>query len=102
MTDPSLAALSDTFFSLAVALYSLAVVAFCAELAFGGKHAPARSRELVGAGGGAVPTGSDAGTTTEPVKARRVGTAAMVLTALGAVVQAGVLVARGAATGRLP
>ena len=101
MTDPSLAALSDTFFSIAVALYSLAVVAFCAELAFGGKHAPARSRELVAAGGGGPVTGADTDAA-EPVRARRVGTAAMVLTALGAVVQAGVLVTRGAATGRLP
>ena len=33
--DPTLAGLSDTFFTITVALYSLAVVAFCAQLAFG-------------------------------------------------------------------
>ncbi len=103
MTDPSLAALSDTLFSIAVALYSLAVIAFCAELAFGGKQAPARSRELVSAraGGGAdtsLPSASDP----EPVRARRVGAIAMALTLVGAVVHAGVLVTRGLSTGRLP
>ena len=35
MIDPSLAALSDNLFTVSVVLYSLAVVAFCAELAFG-------------------------------------------------------------------
>ncbi|GAA4317169.1 c-type cytochrome biogenesis protein CcsB [Klenkia terrae] len=101
MTDESLAALSDTLFSIAVGLYSLAVVAFCAELAFGGRKAPAR--ELVAAGGGA-PVNPAAGgdVDDEPAKARRWGMVAMGLTALGALVQAGVLVTRGTATGRLP
>ena len=40
MIDESLARLSDTFFTITVVVYSLAVVAFCAELAFG---RPARS-----------------------------------------------------------
>ncbi len=52
MIDPSLASLSDSLFSVTVALYSLAVVAFCAELAFGARTAPAR--ELVAAGDGRV------------------------------------------------
>lgn len=101
MTDESLAALSDTLFSIAVGLYSLAVVAFCAELAFGGRKAPAR--ELVAAGAGA-PVNPAAGgdVDDEPAKARRWGMVAMGLTALGALVQAGVLVTRGTATGRLP
>ncbi|KQS73601.1 c-type cytochrome biogenesis protein CcsB [Modestobacter sp. Leaf380] len=102
MTDPSLAALSDTLFSIAVALYSVAVVAFCAELAFGGKKAPAVSRELVGAGGGSTTAASLPPVDEEPVKARRVGAVAMGLTLLGAVVHAGVLVTRGVATDRLP
>ena len=51
MTPDSLASLSDSLFSITVALYSLAVVAFCAQLAFGRR--PARSPELVAAGGGA-------------------------------------------------
>ena len=39
--DPSLAALSDTLFSISVGLYSLALVAFCAQLAFGRRPAVA-------------------------------------------------------------
>ena len=107
MTDESLAALSDTLFSIAVGMYSLAVVAYCAELAFGGRKAPAR--ELVAAAGGGAPvlpagTGSPATDPAddEPARARRWGLVAMGLTVLGAVVQAGVLITRGMATGRLP
>ena len=48
--DPTLAALSDHLFSVTVALYSLAVVAFCAQLAFGRRPARVRQRQLVGAG----------------------------------------------------
>jgi cytochrome c-type biogenesis protein CcsB len=97
--NESLAATSDALFSVAVGLYSLAVVAFCAELAFGRKVAPAR--ELVAAGGGPVaqaPSADDA----EPARARRWGLVAMGLTMVGALVHAGVLVTRGSATGRLP
>ncbi|SDG03083.1 c-type cytochrome biogenesis protein CcsB [Klenkia brasiliensis] len=103
MINESLAATSDTLFSVAVGLYSLAVVAFCAELAFGGRTAPAR--ELVAAGGGTVqrPVPAAAGgADDEPARARRWGMVAMALTALGALVQAGVLLTRGLATGRLP
>ena len=50
MIDESLAALSDTLFSVSVGLYSLAVVAFCAELAFG-RSVRGRSEQLVAAGG---------------------------------------------------
>lgn len=46
--DPSLAELSDRLFSIAVALYSVAVVAFSAQLAFGRRPA----RELVPTGSG--------------------------------------------------
>ena len=95
--DPSLAALSDTLFSVAVGLYSLALVAFCAQLAFGRRPA----RELVAAGG--APAEPPAGTTgPEPEPVRRWGLAAMGLTVLGALAHAGVLVARGLATDRLP
>ena len=104
MIDESLAALSDTLFSVSVGLYSLAVVAFCAELAFG-RSVRGRSEQLVAAGG--VPAqpsvGSPAaGEPVEPARARRLGLVAMVLTGLGAVAHAGVLVARGMATDRLP
>ena len=107
MTEETLAALSDTLFSIAVALYSLAVVAFCAELAFGGRQtAPARAKELVGAGAGAG-AGAEPPATAEPVpaepaKARRWGLVAVGLTAVGAALHLGVLVTRGLATDRLP
>jgi cytochrome c-type biogenesis protein CcsB len=100
--DPFLASLSDTLFSLTVGLYSLAVVAFCAELAFGGHTAPAR--DLVAAGGGRGVADQPAATQppAETPRARRVGLLAMGLTGVGALTHAGVLVTRGMATGRLP
>jgi cytochrome c-type biogenesis protein CcsB len=94
--DPSLAALSDTLFSIAIAVYSLAVVAFSAQLAFG-RRPSAAAKALVGAG---APVPGAAATEPEPV--RRWGLLAMGLTALGAVAHAGVLVTRGLATDRLP
>jgi cytochrome c-type biogenesis protein CcsB len=101
--DPSLASLSDSLFSVTVALYSLAVVAFCAELAFGARTAPDRARELVAAGDGrVVPPPAAAPEPAEPARARRVGLVAMGLTALGVLTHAGVLLTRGMAAGRLP
>jgi len=94
--DASLAALSDTFFTIGVGLYSLALVAFCAQLAFGRR--PARTPELVGGVGGGLPDRPPA----EPVQGRRWGQAALALTGLGALAQAAVLVTRGLATDRLP
>ncbi len=96
--DASLAALSNTLFSASIALYSLAVVAFCAELAFGRR--PSRTPELVGAG--AVPAGAAPPPAAEPEKGRRWGLAALALTSLGAASHAAVLVTRGMATDRLP
>ncbi|MGY1916196.1 c-type cytochrome biogenesis protein CcsB [Blastococcus sp. SYSU DS0973] len=104
MTDSSLAELSDNLFSVSVALYSVALLAFCAQLAFGRRTQ--RSRELAGVGGGpvppaarAVPAGHDA---PETAWGTRWGLLGMALTALGALAHAGVLVARGMATDRLP
>jgi cytochrome c-type biogenesis protein CcsB len=114
VTDPTLSALSDNFFSISVALYSLAVVAFCAQLAFGRRAVPAPALVAVGAGvggraGGVAldaeelpPSASPAGTAAEPAGGHRWGLAAMVLTILGALTHAAVLVTRGLATGRLP
>ena len=100
MTPDSLATLSDSLFSVSVALYSLAVVAFCAQLAFGRR--PARDRELVAAG--AVPVAGNGPVTGTPddARGRRWGSIAMAFTVLGAVAHTGVLVARGLATDRLP
>ena len=94
--DASLAALSNTFFSVSVALYSLAVVAFCAQLAFGRRP----TRELVAAG--AVPDRETPQPAAENEQGRRWGVAALALTALGAGTHAAVLVTRGLATERLP
>jgi cytochrome c-type biogenesis protein CcsB len=91
--DQPLADLSDTLFSIAVALYSVAVVAFSAQLAFGRRPA----RELVAAGAGA-PTEAPA----PPARTDRWGLAGLAVTAVGAVVHAGVLVTRGMAADRLP
>ncbi|MGY1837820.1 MULTISPECIES: c-type cytochrome biogenesis protein CcsB [unclassified Modestobacter] len=102
MIDESLAALSDTLFSITVGLYSLAMVAFCAELAFG---RPARARELVGAGNApSAPAGAVPGAESAPEtgRARRLGLVAMALTIAGALTHTGVLVARGMAADRLP
>ena len=100
--DPSLAALSDTLFPLSVGLYSLALVAFCAQLAFGRRPA----RQLVGAAAPMDRTPMDAAAPqerqpeSEPV--RRWGLLAMGLTVLGALAHAGVLAGRGLAAARPP
>ena len=91
--DQSLADLSDTLFSIAVALYSVAVVAFSAQLAFGRRPA----RQLVSAG-----TGAPAEAPAAPARTDRWGLAGLAVTAVGAVVHAGVLVTRGMAADRLP
>jgi cytochrome c-type biogenesis protein CcsB len=96
--DPALSDLSDTLFSISVALYSVAVIAFCAQLAFGRRPAP--TPELVTAGGGAAPAADHAAEI--PETGHRWGLAALVLTVLGALAHAGVLVTRGLATDRLP
>jgi cytochrome c-type biogenesis protein CcsB len=97
--DPSLAALSDRLFSISVALYSVAVLAFCAQLAFGRR--PARTPELVAAGAGA-PAAPLPPEPVEPTRSRRWGQIAVSVAVLGALTHVGVLVTRGLATGRLP
>ncbi|SDE34389.1 cytochrome c-type biogenesis protein CcsB [Blastococcus fimeti] len=99
--DQSLLDLSDTFFSISVALYSVALVAFCAQLAFGRRPA---ARQLVTAGGGAAPDApaDTAEDLAAPRRAQRWGAVAMALTAIGALTHAGVLVCRAFALDRLP
>jgi cytochrome c-type biogenesis protein CcsB len=102
--DPTLAALSDTLFSVTVALYSLAVVAFCAQLAFGRRPARARQRQLVGAGAPVVQPVA-AAEASEPATAepgRRWGLLAMGLMLLGVGTHVAVLVTRGLGAHRLP
>ena len=98
--DPTLAALSDTLFSISVGLYSLALVAFCAQLAFGRRPA----RELVGAGApvDAGPVPREEAPQQRPQPVRRWGLLGMGLTVLGALAHGGVLVARGLSASRLP
>jgi cytochrome c-type biogenesis protein CcsB len=100
--DESLAALSDKLFTVSVVLYSLAVVAFCAELAFG--RSAVATRQLVTAGGGAptpaAPPAADV--LPESSTAHRLGLVAMGLTVAGLLCHAGVLVTRGLAAHRLP
>ena len=102
MIDPTLAALSNTQFTVAVVLYSLAVVAFCAQLAFGRRTVAAR--QLVAPDGTVVvePTASTGDTAAEPESGRRWGLLGMGLTLLGLAAHAGVLITRAMATGRLP
>ena len=97
MTADELAQLSNTLFSITVALYSLGVVAFCAQLAFGRR--PARTRELVGAG---APVEPALDTSVEPSRGRRWGAIAMALTVAGLITHIGILVTRGLAVDRLP
>jgi cytochrome c-type biogenesis protein CcsB len=101
--DQSLLDLSDTFFSISVALYSVALVAFCAQLAFGRRPA---ARQLVAAGGGPAPDApvdGAAGTSADaPRRAQRWGAIAIGLTVLGALAHAAVLVCRAVALDRLP
>ena len=94
--DQTLADLSDTFFAVSVAVYSVALVAFCAQLAFGRRPA----RELVAAG---APTAPDpAAQTRAPRSAHRWGVIGIGLTGLGILTLLASLVTRGLATERLP
>ena len=96
--DPTLAELSNTLFSITIGLYSLGVVAFCAQLAFGRR--PVAARQLVGAGAPVEEAPQDPAA--ESARGRRWGAVAMVLTVLGLLTHVSILVTRGLATDRLP
>jgi len=119
-----LAHLSDLLFTTAIAVYSLALVSYCGEYAFGrrgrvGRTSTVRPAALVAAGAGA-PLAEEGGTEQEaaakagmpgdgpgggpepPVSAERFGRAAAALTALGLLLHLGSLAARGMATDRVP
>jgi cytochrome c-type biogenesis protein CcsB len=105
-TNEALASASNTLFSISVVLYTLAAVAFCAQLAFG-RRRPVREPELVGAGApvppgaGPAPRGdADRAAAREP--GQRWGLLAMALTFVAAGTHLAVIVTRGVATDRLP
>jgi cytochrome c-type biogenesis protein CcsB len=100
VTDSSLAELSDSLFSVSVALYSVALLAFCAQLAFGRRVARSRELAAVGAGSTGVPAAS--APAAETPRGNRWGLAGIGLTVLGALTHVGILVTRGMATDRLP
>lgn len=111
MTPAEWSAWSDSLFSAAIAVYSIAVLMFSAELAFG-RHGSVRASRPPAAV--EVPVGAPSprgerrlGEESPPpneksASTHRWGLAGLALTALGAVLHAGVLVTRSAATGRVP
>jgi cytochrome c-type biogenesis protein CcsB len=122
----SMAHLSDALFTTSIAVYTLAMVGYCAEYAFGRKGrvattAVAPERELVGVGVGVgvggPPSDTRSGVTTDEPVARaivpdrgrsrrawadRAGRAAVLLTVLGALIHLGSIALRGAAVDRVP
>jgi len=112
--DSGLAALSDRLFIATLVVYTLAMVAFAVEYAFGGRGrvaatTPARasSRQLVGAGA-PVRASTPATPLTPPTApapappANGIGRLALGLTLLGWALHVGSLTARGASVDRVP
>lgn len=121
--NAGLAHLSDTLFTTSIALYSLALVSYCGEYAFGRRGRVAETAEppagaarvLVAAGGPAAPeagTGrgnfwgpgpAEVSTTVEVNRpAQRFGRLAVLLTLLGAAGHLTSIVLRGTAVDRIP
>ncbi len=109
----SLASLSDTLFTLTILVYSVATLAFAAELAFSRREATAsehRSEERATPRGrehrpSAEPTNQIQvleATTGAPATPSRIGQAAMGITLLGALLHGAVLLLRGLAAERIP
>ncbi|HEY2297024.1 MAG TPA: c-type cytochrome biogenesis protein CcsB [Jatrophihabitans sp.] len=106
----SMAHLSDTFFTTAIAVYAVAAVSYTAEYSFGRKGriaatADVPARELVGAGGPAVAATAAPSVPAGPSKrtfADRAGHAGVALTVLGLVLHAISIAIRGAAVDAVP
>ena len=110
----SMAHLSDTLFTTAIATYALAMVGFTAEYSFGRRELRAgsarvvRARELVGAGGPSVaetpapPPTTAASTTARRSFADRIGRWSVALMVFGAVVHGGSIAVRGVAVDAVP
>jgi cytochrome c-type biogenesis protein CcsB len=105
--DAGLATLSDQVFTWAIVLYSVALVSYCGEYAFGRKgrvaatspaSSPAPEPALLGgpAGAAEAPRGRRA------PQAERFGRLAVATTAVGLALHLGSLVTRGLATDRVP
>jgi cytochrome c-type biogenesis protein CcsB len=119
--NSGMAHLSDTLFTTAIAIYTLAMIGYAAEYAFGRRgrvarasRAAAPAKVLVGAGGSAE---SRVGASPPPRVAKssgpsrtgrgsaagdRFGRIAVALTVFGAVVHASSIAVRGAAVDRVP
>jgi cytochrome c-type biogenesis protein CcsB len=106
----SMAHLSDSLFTTAIATYALAMVGFTAEYSFGrrelrsGSARVVRERELVGAGGPSViekPPVAPAASSRRSF-GDRIGRWSVVVMALGALVHAGSIVVRGVAVDAVP
>jgi len=119
--NSGMAHLSDTLFTTAIAIYTLAMISYAAEYAFGrrgriavtSRTAPAKV--LVGAGAGAGESrdmDSTPARVTKPISPSRSGRSsavgdrfgrlAVVLTIVGAIVHASSIAVRGAAVDRVP
>jgi cytochrome c-type biogenesis protein CcsB len=106
--DAGLAHLSDTLFITAIAVYTLALVSYCADYAFGNRGRVAQTSVPVPAGSvpaGSIHSGSShtrAAGVEPPARSQRFGRIAVACTALGLVLHAGSVALRGLAIGRLP
>src|SRR6476646_178157 len=109
----SMAHLSDTFFTTAIAIYAVAAVSYTAEYSFGRKGriaatADVPARELVGAGGTAVTTTpapsvpADSSKSSKRTFADRAGRAGVALTVLGLLLHAVSITIRGVAVDAVP
>jgi cytochrome c-type biogenesis protein CcsB len=108
--DAGLAHLSDTLFTTAIAVYTVALVSYCAEYAFGRRGRVAQTTVPVQAGvgpagGGPEPGASAVGGAAEAEgldRAQRFDRIAVACTTLGLLLHAGSVALRGVAVGRLP
>ncbi|MEO8889749.1 MAG: c-type cytochrome biogenesis protein CcsB [Jatrophihabitantaceae bacterium] len=103
----SMAHLSDSLFTTAIAVYAVAMVGYTAEYAFGRKGriaatVPVSARELVGAGG--PPSTLDAPPAADPPRsaADRIGRWSFAITVFGALIHASSIVVRATAVDAVP
>jgi len=95
--NDSLAALSDAAFTAAIVSYSVGVIGFAGEYAFGGRGRISRTSSEQTAAGGIVTA-----RTLHSGAGQRLGSLALAGTVLGAALQVMSLVFRGVAAGRAP